>query len=716
MKKKALAVFLAVAVSCTMGAPAYGAEFSSPEESADVFSAGNETGNGDEEVTSPEEEKSENEETLGSNEEELLTGTTDDDDDEDDDDEEEKGEKPAIQLEILKQPDITSYVYGVEARDISEFDFSGMTIKTTYPLDEGDYYDLDSEELKIDTADFSYSKSCWVMEDSYSNGYEISIWYNGSQVKTHENEGTEYQPLTAGEYTVKITASDNSSISTSIWIKEAENMPVLKQYEEGKYSVSASTSTSWKYAKITPEEDGVYLFSGTGRNFEWGNGYGFKLCDASMNVLQQENTNGDFTLGIAKYKLQKGKEYYLSYKTGTEVTEIEYKAEMLRDIISLEMVEQPYENTYYISAKTPETWKPGKFRLYDMFGGKIKVTYSNGESEILPCYAKNKYAYRLVPFIEWSGEGNPKAGTYDLHFSYENSETELIIKNGAVIKDYPSMPGINKKGKVTVPVSMTGATDAMAKCRLVTGNDSRYIIKSSPFFVLSANIDLGGGKIQWAGLLRNGVNALKPNSVYYICAQSNGMEKLLDGTALSDVKTNTFTAKPEKGKLSNCTVVIPEIKYLYTGKAIKPYYLEVVEGNSQNRKTTLREGVHYTVSYKDNIKCGTATITIKGKGSYSGTLKKTFKIYLSKPNIKSVKKSGSSDIKVTWAKTKGASGYEVYKLTGKTWKKISDTKSTSFTDKGLKKNTTYQYKIRAYQTVKGKKVYSSFSAVKKIKR
>ena len=128
------------------------------------------------------------------------------------------------------------------------------------------------------------------MEDSYSNRYEISIWYNGSQVKTHENEGTEYQPLTAGEYTVKITASDNSSISTSIWIKEAENMPVLKQYEEGKYSVSASTSTSWKYAKITPEEDGVYLFSGTGRNFEWGNGYGFKLCDASMNVTSAGRT------------------------------------------------------------------------------------------------------------------------------------------------------------------------------------------------------------------------------------------------------------------------------------------------------------------------------------------------------------------------------------------------------------------------------------------
>lgn len=605
----------------------------------------------------------------------------------------------------------------MEARDVADFDLSGMTIKTTFPIDEIDFYDTDTEEIKMEDAYWSYSRSCWVLADSYENEYEISIWHNGSQVKTHQNEGTDYAPLETGEYIVKVTAPDKVTTSTSIWINSAENIPVLNQYENGKYSASVNTSGLWKYAKFVPEEDGVYMISGTGNNFDWGFGFGFKLYDASMNVLQQE-TGSDIQSGMSRYKLEHGKEYYLSYKTEAGVIGIDYKAELIRDITSLEMVEQPYENTYYISANQNGEWKSGKFRFYEMYGGRIKVTYGNGEEEILPAYATNRYGYRLVPFIEWTGGGNPKAGTYDLHFSYENSETEMVIKNGAVVKSYPSMPEIKDSGKITVPVSMTGATEAQAVFRLVTGNDSRYTINSSPFTILSASIDIGGGKTQWGGLLRNGVNALKPNTVYYICAQSNGIETLLDGTALSDVKTNTFTVKAEKGKMSNCTVRIPESQYTYTGKAIKPYYLYVVEGNAEKDgwETTLTEGVHYTVSYKDNIKCGTATITIKGKGSYTGTIKKTFKINLPKPDLKSVSKSGTSNIKLTWSKTKGASGYEVYRLNGKTWKKISTIKSTSFTDKGLKKNVTYQYKIRAYQTVNGKKVYSSYSSVKKIKR
>ena len=41
---------------------------------------------------------------------------------------------------------------------------------------------------------------------------------------------------------------------------------------------------------------------------------------------------------------------------------------------------------------------------------------------------------------------------------------------------------------------------------------------------------------------------------------------------------------------------------------------------------TLKNGTDYTLSYKNNVKVGTATVTITGKGSYKGTIKKTFKI------------------------------------------------------------------------------------------
>lgn len=57
----------------------------------------------------------------------------------------------------------------------------------------------------------------------------------------------------------------------------------------------------------------------------------------------------------------------------------------------------------------------------------------------------------------------------------------------------------------------------------------------------------------------------------------------------------------------------------YTGTAIKPV-VNVYDG------ATLLTKKDYTVSYKNNTKVGEATITIKGKGNYTGTITKNFKI------------------------------------------------------------------------------------------
>ena len=58
--------------------------------------------------------------------------------------------------------------------------------------------------------------------------------------------------------------------------------------------------------------------------------------------------------------------------------------------------------------------------------------------------------------------------------------------------------------------------------------------------------------------------------------------------------------------------------------------------------------------------------------------------------------------------------------TGKngTYKKVKDIKSgktTKYTKKSLKAGKTYYFKIRAYKTVSGKNVYSSYSKVKTAK-
>lgn len=73
----------------------------------------------------------------------------------------------------------------------------------------------------------------------------------------------------------------------------------------------------------------------------------------------------------------------------------------------------------------------------------------------------------------------------------------------------------------------------------------------------------------------------------------------------------------------------------YTGKAIKP----VVKISDQDMPLTL--GKDYTLTYKDNVKVGTASVTVAGKGNYSSTNKKTLTF-----NIVA-KKISDADIKVT---------------------------------------------------------------------
>ena len=58
----------------------------------------------------------------------------------------------------------------------------------------------------------------------------------------------------------------------------------------------------------------------------------------------------------------------------------------------------------------------------------------------------------------------------------------------------------------------------------------------------------------------------------------------------------------------------------YTGKAVKPNI--IVKLGSK----TLVKGTHYKVSYADNKRIGTASVTVKGKGNYKGKVTKTFKI------------------------------------------------------------------------------------------
>ncbi len=101
------------------------------------------------------------------------------------------------------------------------------------------------------------------------------------------------------------------------------------------------------------------------------------------------------------------------------------------------------------------------------------------------------------------------------------------------------------------------------------------------------------------------------------------------------------------------------------------------------------------------------------------------KVYSSYSSVKSAKpipatpsgvkaaRASSTSIKVSWSSVSGATGYEVYRATSKTgtYTKVTSTTSKSYTNTGRTKGKTYYYKVRAYRTVNGTKVYGSYSSV-----
>ena len=133
---------------------------------------------------------------------------------------------------------------------------------------------------------------------------------------------------------------------------------------------------------------------------------------------------------------------------------------------------------------------------------------------------------------------------------------------------------------------------------------------------------------------------------------------------------------------------------------------------------TLKKGTDYTVSYSNNKKVGTATVKITGKGSYTGTITKTFKINPAKQEIQKLT-AKSKAFFVDWAQKGSATGYEIQYATNS---KFTSAKKVTITNKKTDKTTIsklsgkkkYYVRVRSYTTVKGTKYYGAWSASKSV--
>ncbi|MCD7893162.1 MAG: MBG domain-containing protein [Erysipelotrichaceae bacterium] len=179
----------------------------------------------------------------------------------------------------------------------------------------------------------------------------------------------------------------------------------------------------------------------------------------------------------------------------------------------------------------------------------------------------------------------------------------------------------------------------------------------------------------------------------------------------SGTVTKTFTIKAKS--IADMSATLSSSSYTYNGKVKKPTV------TLKNGSTTISSS-NYSVSYASGRKnVGSYKITIKGKGNYTGTITKTFKINPPKTSISSLSK-GEYAFSVKWSKkTTQVIGYQIQYSTSSSFSNastvtITSNKTTSKKISSLKGHKKYYVRVRTYKTVNGTKYYSSWSNSKNV--
>ena len=233
----------------------------------------------------------------------------------------------------------------------------------------------------------------------------------------------------------------------------------------------------------------------------------------------------------------------------------------------------------------------------------------------------------------------------------------------------------------------------------------------------------------------------------YTCAYSNNVNVGTDTATVTIIGSGNFAGSVTKtfsitpADLSGAQILgLSDAEY--TGSEIRQTPQVKLGG------VTLTEGTDYTVAYSgDLVNVGTVTVTVTGCGNYTGTASGSYTIVekgtepetdptgshapqdqkTPAPNpvlgtVKTlagvaqslpengdaagstynilqlkVKKAKKTSVKIAWKPVKGAAGYVIYGAPcGSRYARLTDVKTTSFTQAKLKKGKYYKYFVAAY--------------------
>ena len=209
------------------------------------------------------------------------------------------------------------------------------------------------------------------------------------------------------------------------------------------------------------------------------------------------------------------------------------------------------------------------------------------------------------------------------------------------------------------------------------------------------------------------VGSLKGNSTYSLRIRA------FAGTVYSD-----YTRLAVKTKLANVAglkaqgVTATAVKLDWARNAgATGYIIEQYKGGKWTQLAVTKNNTTLTFTVKGLAECTPYSFRVKtykndgGKTNYSDYV--TVKASTLLGTVKNAKVTSTTGTWITleWAKNDKATGYSIEQYKGGKWTVIATTKNNTtlkFTVKGLKNDTTYSFRIRAYKTAGGVTAYSDY--------
>ncbi len=266
-------------------------------------------------------------------------------------------------------------------------------------------------------------------------------------------------------------------------------------------------------------------------------------------------------------------------------------------------------------------------------------------------------------------------GTYTLTwtFSPKGSGGELVWTS-----DNAGVAKVDQKGVIT-PVSV-GETDIRVKTDQNVTAVCHVVVKGTAKDLFAA----GMPEITTCKAAGNTVlltwNKYENADSYIILRRKMGESKF---AKIATVKDLSYTD----------TAVSPSTPYYYSVQAVSTKWGGAIKSSYDKNFSVTTNGIAPTPTPAQTVKPKTPAVTVTA-GKKQATLK--------------------------WKKVSGAKGYVVYRATSKSgkYKAVSTIKkgsTVSYINKKLTSKKTYYYKVRAYRTENGKRIYSSYSKAKSAK-